>query len=94
VVDGVTLTRDQVEKAKKELDKPEYPLFKGGNIVKDKFGGSGTFLVLADATQKALTANYGYNPADFGLGKRYLWLAALDSGYAFYCPANDVTKVL
>jgi hypothetical protein len=95
VVDGVTLTRDQVEKAKKELDKPEYPLFKGGNIVKDKFGGTGgTYLVLADAAQKALTANYGYSSANFGLGKRYLWLAALDTGYAFYCPANDVIKVL
>jgi len=94
VVDGVTLTRDQVEKAKKELDKPEYPLFQGGNLLKSRLGGTGTYLVLGAGAQKALTVQAGGSSERFGLGKSSLWLADLTTGYVFYCSTKDVYKVL
>ena len=94
VVDGVTLTRDQVEKAKEELDKPAYPLFKGGNIVKSRFGDQGTYLVLGANAQSALTSQSGGSQTQFGLGKLFLWVADLATGYTFYTRTTDMTKVL
>jgi hypothetical protein len=50
-VDGITLSKSQVEKAVKRLTEPDVPQF--GNIVKVKGEGQKEYLVLASHTELA-----------------------------------------
>ena len=54
LVNGVVLTREQIEKAKEELDRPE---FKRGDRVKDRRSGA-EFFVLGGRDEEILRAGY------------------------------------
>lgn len=89
-IGGVTLTRAQVEKALVELNKPEPPQFKTGDIVQTS-GGSSSMVVFSRESPlgKIILATY---PASYMNNLRVVSIG-LEQGHIYSYLPSDLKKV-
>ncbi len=68
-VNGVTLTREQIETALKELNAE--PSFQAGDIVKWDAGNGKTYLVVSGPLNDIIHKHYAYFPAEASVNVRF-----------------------
>lgn len=96
-IDGVTLTRAQVEAAVKELNAPVVPVFKQGDIVKaakqPSFDNSSRtyLLLLAGDTEKIVRERY---KSSLGDDSKRLVCVCVQTGAVHSFLAEDLQKVV
>src|SRR5438105_2844763 len=87
-IDGVTITRTQVEQALKEMNKPEptYKDFKPGSLVSTRWGQA---IVVNDQLRRILQVEFKYLSND-----SEVWSISLARGEALVTPVYETAKVL
>lgn len=88
VIDGVKLTRTQVELALKKLNEPPQP--KPGQRVRHQGVSKSFYIVLDPPTAKVLANHYGYSDID---ATKRVWCVSLETG-AVHTIANEYIVIV